>query len=289
MDARYSKEEYLDKINKSTIFDIDKECDFALYQEERNRFIVLLYEYYEHYVSTKLVQEFGLEFMNAVEESLKYYNRANGEFTRYFSVIFKQKYSVANAKQKANDARGGIHITDEDSKLISKISRLMKAMNIEELDDEKIEIVASALAINKERLIELLNENARAVSVSHVVITEEGEVDLFDKCTFEDDSIEQKDLIIEKLNEINEVFNSLQNRGKPNQIISTLLTIDIIKSVSNIIDIEQLEYRFINKSIIKLFKEENSLPSNKDIAATFDVSEPSLSRTYSSFKKKLID
>ena len=73
-------------INKSPLFEIDKETSSAQYKTELELLATRLFQLYG-----KSAQEYGAELYDALLDSVKYYDKTKGDFLVLFDISFKQK------------------------------------------------------------------------------------------------------------------------------------------------------------------------------------------------------
>lgn len=290
----YTREEFENLINNSSLFDIDKVSNPELYKTEKYAFFALLTDYYRTYIFPKKpLEEFSYTLIETATECLKYFDKSNGEFLHLFNAVMKRDLSIAKKKELIDTHRKGIKLSTYDEQMIRKVFALAKSKNLDIYDSAIQAKIAVALGIGADRIKELILLNDNAVAVSATVTNDDGdEVELFDlqenKADTPDNAVIAKDGLKELVGQIDSVFQTVQERQK--RSLSLLLTAEIVKAldydIKAIVDLLQ-GLAFFNKEIIDRLKVSGDIPTAKEIGQACGVSEQSLSRTYKNFKAKL--
>lgn len=291
----FTREEYENLINNSPLFEIDKESSPALYKSERYNFLTLLTEYYSGYIyKKKPLEEYSMTLMETAIECIKYYDRSKGEFLHLFNSLMKRDLRIAQAKEILEERRQGIKVSSETDKLICKVLAFAESKNLDIYDITVQEKIAKGFGIDLNKLQELLRLNYDAVAVSSTVTTEDDEeIELFDLQASsektQEDKLVDESAFIALLDRIDSVFATVQERQK--RLLSMLLTIEVVKACNE--DLETARQfltgkQLFNEKIITYYTMNGELPTAKQIGEQCGVSEQSVSRTYKTFKEKLI-
>lgn len=291
----FTREEYENLINNSPLFEIDKESSPALYKTERYNFLTLLTEYYSGYIyQKKELEEYSMTLMETAIECIKYYDRSKGEFLHLFNKAMKRDLRIAQAKEILETRRQGIKISSENDKLIRKILAFANSKNLDVYDITVQEKMSKGFGIELNKLQELIRVNYDAVAVSSTVRNEDDEeVELFDLQASHEKTAEDKmadeSAFVSLVDRIDGVFATVQERQK--KLLSMLLTAEIIKACNEDLETasQVLEDKEIyNAEVFDYYDKNGELPTAKQIGEQCGVSEQSVSRTYKTFKEKLI-
>lgn len=289
-----TKDECEKLINNSSLFSIDREKDSVLFSTEKFAFVNILVEYYSVYIlPNRPIDSYSMEFMDSVNECVKYFVAAKGTpFLHYFNVVFKQNIVKAKAKAAVDAQRKGIHIADNEDRLIRRIIKYANSINKDINDDSTLSQIASSLGLEMGYLKELVNINRNAVAVSDISLNADGEeISLFDACCSNDPTIEEKielqDTVTNVLRIIDAVYCSLQERTKP--VIRLLMTVYIIKTLSDsqYFDDYLASVSFIEFEEIQTYKKTSHILSAREIALRFNMNEASISRMQANFLDKV--
>ena len=109
---------------------------------------------------------------------------------------------------------------------------------------------------------------------------------LFDMIASEDDSTNELfevDQAIELLRHVDEVFEKRQQRQKPllSKLITAKIVSDIAENESLLSEVTLLV--FFDKSLFSEYRRSGTVPTAREIASQFGISEQSVSRTYKTF------
>lgn len=291
----FTREEYENLINNSPLFEIDKESSPALYKTERYNFLTLLTEYYSGYIYRKKeLEEYSMTLMETAIECIKYYDRSKGEFLHLFNIAMTRDLRIAKAKEIMDECRKGIKISSENDKLIRKILAFANSKNLDVYDITVQEKISKGFGIELNKFQELLFINHDAVAVSSTVTNEDGkEVELFDLQARHEKTAEDKmadeSAFISLVDRIERVFATVQKRQK--KLLSMLLTVEVVKACNEDLCMASqiLEDKEIyNVEVFDYYDKNGELPTAKQIGEQCGVSEQSVSRTYRTFKEKLI-
>ena len=282
-----NREKFEQLILASPLFSLDKEKDMTAYKREAIKMVENLYSYLMAVNESKYI-DYGVEITQTATKCIENFDPSTGDFLHYFNAAMAKEYRCKSARRAMQEARKGIHVSEDDDRTIRKVRKYMKAKNITTLTDEQIEKIAYALSIP----VETVEYSIRAVYetsvVSDISYNDDGEeISLFDTVVSDDDvcgEIISAESSKELLDQVESVFRELQERQKP--VVSAMMTSRICKIIcDNEISIEG--YSFVDREIITDYVLNNHVPTQRDIAARFGKNEASISRTVREFVEKL--
>lgn len=289
-----TKEEYENLINSSRLFDIDKETNAVLYKTEWRRFTVLLVEYYSKFVLYgKSLDSYSMELMDTATECVKHYSVSKGiPFLHYFAVSLKKTMLKSKAKAAIDARRGGISISDSDDRMLRKMLKYAQSQG-KDLNDVNVQIsMSKGLGIELEKIKEMIDLNINSVVVQEVQKNDDGEdVSIFDTIASKELTPEEKweriDDAKQILKTLSIAYEELQERTKP--IIRKLITVYLIKAIEDKDAIKDYfdKLVYIDDEIVETYLKEDALPTAKEIATSFGVTEASASRTLNNFLEKI--
>ena len=282
------KEKYEQMILASPLFSLDKEKECVAYKREALKMVEYLYLYLLEINEEKYI-EYGLEITETANKCIANFDVSNGNFLHYFNSAMAKEYRRASAKRQIEEARCGIHITDDDDRNIRKLLRFMESRGITNPTNDQISIIAESIGMTKQAVQEYILINNNSYTLSDTVVNEDGEeISLFDSVASSDenylDVVEQRDDSIVLLHKIETAYLSCQERQKP--IISAMMTIKVCQIVCDY-EISLQGLSFINKEIVAQFVQAGILPSQREVAQKFDKNEASISRTITTFMEKI--
>jgi hypothetical protein len=283
-----NKEKYEQLILASPLFSLDKEKECVAYKREALKMVEYLYLYLLEINEEKYI-EYGLEITETANKCIANFDVSNGNFLHYFNSAMAKEYRRASAKKQIEEARCGIHITDDDDRNIRKLLRFMESRGITNPNDVQISLMAESIGISEQSVREYILMNSNSYTLSDTTINEDGEeISLFDTVASTDenyvDIAEQSDNSVDLLRKIETAYLLCQERQKP--IISAMMTIKVCKIVCEYkISLDGLS--FINKEIITQFIRTGILPTQREVAQKFDKNEASISRTIATFTDKI--
>ncbi len=292
---KYTREQYEKMINESILFQIDKEKDSALFNQEKYTLMNLLLELYRYYIYVnRPLDNYSMELVESANECIKHYDSSIGKpFLNLFNYVMKRNMYISNAKKAMDKHRRGIVLSRDDNKSIKIIINYVESKGSDLNSQETHKQLAKVLNISVNEVQNLIRINQNAITVSSTVTNDDGEeVELYDIQSKKDDSPEDIALQLDNARQIalsiDAVYKNQQNRAGTKKLLSKLLTKDFIKSIY---DLEQLKVilkgvSFVDEEIIKNHLKENSIPSAKQIASESGISEQSASRTYRNFLEK---
>lgn len=280
----YSKEKYEELINNSSLFALDKEKEYNAYKREAIKMVEYLYCYLLA-INEKKYIDYGLEISKTANYCINNYKSDIGDFLNYFNKAWANEYRRASGKKIAEEYRCGIHISDDEQRLISKFLKFAKKRNANYKDEEVIEIGVKILGVDKNRIKEIIKIIDGTQVISDVFIDDKGEErSIFDIIPNEQDYYQDDDFSC-AYKKIDEIFNTLQERQK--RLIGKIITLKVLeKATLEDYQINQLKgCAFFDNEVYLGFinKQENNI---RLIAQQCGVSEQSASRSYKNFIEK---
>ena len=281
----YNKEKYEKLIKNSSLFVLDKEKEYIAYKREAIKMVEYLYCYLLA-INEKKYIDYGLEISKTANYCINNYKSDVGGFLNYFNKAWANEYRRASGRRIAEEYRCGIHISDDEQRLISRFLKFARKRNANYKYEEVIEIGAKALGVDKDRIIEIIKIINGTQVISDIFVDEDGE----EKSLFELIPIEQDCDLDDSFHctckRIENIFNTLQERQK--KLISKIITLKVIEKAT--LEDRQLEelrqYSFFDIGIYQgvISKQEINI---RHIAQQCGVSEQSASRSYKNFLEKL--
>lgn len=281
------REKYEMLILASPLFSFDRQKERTAYLREARRMVEYLYLYLMA-INEDRYGEYGLEITETARRCIEGYRPETGSFLSYFNAAMKKEYLRASGRQSLKNARGGMHVTEEDDRNLKRMLRLMQSKGITHPTEEQISLLAEVLDLPEERIREyLMLANGSAVLSETSVGGEGEELSLFDTLaadTEADTALLREDECRTLLRKVETAFCDCQERQKP--MLRTALTVKLAPTLCEYgISAEGLTY--IEPSILKNYLKGGTLPTQRQIADSFGVNEASLSRTLKNFLKKI--
>lgn len=287
-----AREDYENSINSASVFDLDKSKNEALYKAAHYFLMCELTDYYRFYIyPNRPLEDYSMTLVETAVECIKYYEKAKGDFLHLFNSVMRRNLGVAKAKERIEQQRSGIKLSDREAMLIRKIICYADSRNIDIAERGAQEKIAVVLGLSVEKVMELIHINYNAMAVSSTVVNDDdGEMELYDLIvdghSVEDEALSESALR-DAVDKIEKVFCAIQERQK--KIVSMLLTAEIVRAFDG--DVQRAEQLLHGRSlycseIVDLCRS-SDIPSARRIGEICGVSEQSVSRTYGNFKAKL--
>lgn len=281
-----SRIDYENLIRNSILFSLDRNTQATAFRREALKMVEYLYLYLNS-VNSERYKEFGLEITETANRCIKNYVPGNGDFLNYFNAAIAKEYRKAFAQQQYAEHHGGIHIPEDDLRLIRKYIRFAETKGSYEFDDDTIDAIALATGINKEKIIDCITLYQNSYVTSDTYTTDDGsEGSLFDLIPSnqnDETGILEMEDAKDFLEHINEIFKTRQERQKP--LLSRLLTAKIALRLAE--DDRLLGYgrhmAFFDEEMYSMCCDRGTPVTAKEIGAKLGVSEQSVSRTYKVF------
>lgn len=287
-------ERYEAEIESSALFSLDKEKQPTAYSREVRKLTNLLVEYL-YAVDENYYMNFSVEIMETISSCIRNFSSEKGHFLHYFRASIKTACIYAAAEERANEYRGGLHISERVKELMPKIAKYLEAKGIDpdKIKKEQILLVADVFDQPEKVVRDAIEANQFSNIVYDTKTNVEGEsISLFDLIAsdeFADSRLKNEENCKDILSQIELAFSNCQERQKT--ILSELLTVRLCKSgIFNDMNlhIAYSNYSFINKSIVKEFIMNGIIISDADIAAKHEKNAASVSRTLKEFLAKVI-
>lgn len=285
----YEKFECERLIEESTLFKLDKEQEPSAYRRESLKMVEYLYCYLMGLGKTKY-EEYGLEIVDTAKRCIENYKPESGKFLHYFNASWKQIYGHIIGKELVKDAFSGMHFTEDEERSFRKYMRFAQSMGQETYSDDFNQKVAEAMNLSEDEAVEL-RRMVESKPRSGTYTNDEGEefsfLDQVDSGVYTDSSIWARESVLERLNDIQTVYEGLQNRQKP--VMAQLIT---AKLATLVMDDDELEKQFrtmacFDAQIFEECKKRGEVVQAKEISDRLGMKEASTSRSWKMFKEKL--
>ncbi|MCI8413361.1 MAG: hypothetical protein HFE47_04615 [Clostridia bacterium] len=261
--------------------------------EERIALFSLLTDYYRLYIyPNQPLDSYDLPLMETAIACIKIFDKTKGKFLHLFNGEMKKAMRRAKAKEKADAKRQGLTLSRDDERLIRKIIAFAQTRSLDIYEPVARKKIAAAFRLTPEKVAKLLYINDDAVAVPSTVQNDGEQTELFDFIASKEETAEERLMRETAENEaierVDRAFTSVQPRQK--KVLSMLLTADVVWAYR--CDIRTAKKALQNKSlfseqVLRYYTEHAALPTKKQIGTLCGVSEQSVSRTYTNFKKKL--
>jgi len=281
-----SRIDYENLIRNSILFSLDRNIQATAYRREALKMVEYLY-LYMYSINPEKYKEFGLEITETANRCIKNHVPEAGDFLNYFNAAIAKEYRKALAQKQLVEHHAGVHIPEDDMRIIRKYMKYAKYRGYCELDNEAVDTLAEATGIAKERIIDCIVHYQGTYSISDTYTTDNGtEASLFDliSCIKHDaETVVEYEAAQDFLEHINEVFQTRQARQK--HLLSKLLTAKVAGRLSE--DQRLLRYAqqldFFDDGIYAKSHRMGSAVTAREIGNTLGISEQSVSRTYKAF------
>lgn len=285
-----SRIEYENLIRTSILFSLDRETQTIAYKREALKMVEYLYLYLTS-INADKYSEYGLEITQTAKRCIENYTKESGDFLNYFNSAISKEYRKAFAQKRFSEQHGGVHIPEQEQRIINKFIKLAETQGVYDLSDEIINKISEATGIKKERIRECISLYQNSFVVEDTYTDDEGnESSIFDYIAsdkFTEDSIIELDTAKELLEKVDDVFKKRQERQKP--LLSKLITAKIfhqLQSDENLLSIVN-KMAFFDLDVFEASIMQGSPPTAKEIGEKLGLSEQSISRTAKEFFKKL--
>lgn len=283
---RKSIAEYEKLIRGSAVFSLNKSTHPTAYKREALKLVDHLYRYLTTINATKYA-EFGLEIAETANHCLKNYTPEQGDFLHYFNAAISKVQRRSYVRQKMSEKQGGIHIPENDQRIIRKYLKYVEANNTCTLTDKTISALSSLTGFSHSKILDCIHNYNNSFIVSSICQSSDGiETNIFDLIPSALDTetkITMQSRAEAFILRIEEVYNSRQSRQKP--LLSKLLT---AKLSEHLIGNDRLQHfakqrTFFDEDIFTETCSRQSPITAREIAASCSLSEQSVSRTYKTF------
>lgn len=281
-----SRIEYETLIRNSILFSLDRETQTVAYKREALKMVEYLYLYLTS-INAEKYSEYGLEITQTANRCIKNYTKESGDFLNYFNKAISKEYRKAYSKKRFCEQHGGVHIPEQEQRIINKFIKLAEAQGVYDLSGDLVNNISEATGINKERVYECISLYQNSFVVDDICKDEDGnECSLFDYISSDkltDDAVVELDAAKEVLDRIDNVFQKRQQRQKP--LLSKLITAKIseqLQSEETLLSIAA-KMSFFDKEVYEVVLEKGSPPTAREIGENLGLSEQSVSRTFKTF------
>lgn len=285
-----SRSEYEKLIRTSILFSLDRKTQTAAYKREALKMVEYLYLYLTS-INADKYSEYGLEITQIAKRCIKNYNKETGDFLNYFNSAISKEYRKAFSQRRFSEQHGGVHIPEQEQRIINKFIKLAETQGVYDLSDDIIDKISESTGIKHERICECISLYQRSFVVEDTYTDDEGnESSIFDYIASDkltEDSIIELDTAKELLQKVDEVFKKRQERQKP--LLSKLITAKIsqqLQSDEKLLSIVK-KMAFFDFAVFEISIAQGYPPTAKEIGEKLGLSEQSISRTFKEFVKRL--
>lgn len=285
-----SRIEYEKLIRTSILFSLDRETQTIAYKREALKMVKYLYLYLIS-INADKYSEYGLEITQTAERCIKNYTKESGDFLNYFNSAISKEYRKAFSNKRFSEQHGGVHIPEQERRIINKFIKLAETKGVYDLSDDVVNKISETTGIKWERIRECISLYQNSFVVEDTYTDDEGnESSIFDYIASDkltEDSIIELDAAKELLEKVDEVFKKRQDRQKP--LLSKLITAKIsqqLQSDEKLLSIAKKK-AFFDLDIFEMSIKRGTPPTAKEIGEKLGLSEQSISRTFKEFVKRL--
>lgn len=285
-----SRIEYENLIRTSILFSLDRETQTIAYKREALKMVEYLYLYLTS-INADKYSEYGLEITQTAKRCIKNYTKESGDFLNYFNSAISKEYRKAFSNKHFSEQHGGVHIPEQEQRIINKFIKLAETKGVYDLSDDLVSKISEATGIKQERIRECISLYQNSFIVEDTYTDDEGnENSIFDYIASDkltEDFIIELDTAKELLEKVDQVFQKRQDRQKP--LLSKLITAKIsqqLQSDEKLLSIVS-KMSFFDLDVFKKSITQGSPPTAKEIGEKLGLSEQSVSRTFKEFIKKL--
>ena len=285
-----SRIEYENLIRTSILFSLDRETQTIAYKREALKMVEYLYLYLTS-INADKYSEYGLEITQTAKRCIKNYTKESGDFLNYFNSAISKEYRKAFSNKHFSEQHGGVHIPEQEQRIINKFIKLAETKGVYDLSDDLVSKISEATGIKQERIRECISLYQNSFIVEDTYTDDEGnENSIFDYIASDkltEDFIIELDTAKELLEKVDQVFQKRQDRQKP--LLSKLITAKIsqqLQSDEKLLSIVS-KMSFFDLDVFKKSITQGSPPTAKEIGEKLGLSEQSVSRTFKEFIKKI--
>lgn len=285
-----SRIEYENLIRTSILFSLDRETQTIAYKREALKMVEYLYLYLTS-INADKYSEYGLEITQTAKRCIKNYTKESGDFLNYFNSAISKEYRKAFSNKHFSEQHGGVHIPEQEQRIINKFIKLAETKGVYDLSDDLVSKISEATGIKQERIRECISLYQNSFIVEDTYTDDEGNANsIFDYIASDkltEDFIIELDTAKELLEKVDQVFQKRQDRQKP--LLSKLITAKIsqqLQSDEKLLSIVS-KMSFFDLDVFKKSITQGSPPTAKEIGEKLGLSEQSVSRTFKEFIKKL--
>lgn len=281
---QYEKQKYEKLIFESPLFLFDREREYAAFKRESYRMIELLYCYLLS-INQFEYEPYGCEITEVAIRCISNFDSSKGVFLHYFNSAWKQEYSHIKRAKLEEEKYRGLHVTEEDRRAVRKYIKLAQQTGMNCSPEQLYKKLSTAMNLPVERIVELAQLNGVTVGSDSYIGNDGEEQSLWDQIHGDESAsraIETAENIEELFHRLEREYEALQKRQKP--IVSDMITARICSFLT---DAEAGRFTFISTSVLERYRQDGSVPTQRDIAQKYGRDEASISRTVNTFLKKL--
>lgn len=281
-----SRVEYENLIRNSILFSLDRNTQARAYRREALKLVEYLY-LYSVAINTDKYTGFGLEITETANRCIKNYTAEVGDFLNYFNSAISKKYRKAYARKQLAEQHGGVHIPENDQRIIRKYIKFAEHNGTYEITKEMISTISDSTGISYEKVADCISDYNNSFATGASYTTNDGsEGSLLDMIPSEkttEDELTEKNAAAEFIKHIDEVFSARQARQKP--LLSKLLTAKLFEEILNdeyLLEVAQSQ-SFFDEDIYAASCNRETPITAREIAESLGLSEQSISRSYKVF------
>ena len=278
----------IELIENSEIFELSRESNSSEYQILKYELIENLYKYAQ-LLNSDRYQDMGLEIVETATDCLRSYDKNQGLFTHYFLASLSRRVKKEQAIRNEIETRGGIVIPEKVQKQITTIQLIAGTLGRDIEDETVIDAAAKYLDVSTARVRKLIWLNAQYTVVRDSETENENATGVLN---FISDDFVLEEYIFEKTSLV-EIFNAMEIcfircRRSQQEVVSQLLTRRLLFCPQNIIQLA-LNKSFFDSTLYQHYIKTGNIPTARDISSKLSKDEASISRTFSTYGKKLKD
>ena len=281
-----SRVEYENLIRNSILFSLDRNTQATTYRREALKLVEYLYLYLVAINADKYT-EFGLEITETANRCIKNYTADAGDFLNYFNSAISKEYRKAYARKQLAEQHGGVHIPENDQRVIRKYIKFAEHSGTYEITEEMINTISDSTGISYEKVADCISDYNNSFATGASYTTNDGsEGSLLDMIPSEkttEDELTEKNAAAEFIKQIDEVFSARQARQKP--LLSKLLTAKLAEEILDddyLLEVARLQSFFDEDIYVASCNRETPITA-REIAESLGLSEQSVSRSYKMF------
>ena len=239
--------------------------------------------------SNKNYREFSVEVVETVREALKYFPNSeafkNGApFSKYLFFSLGNSINTSKEKDDFADTNGGFYISDDKYRRIKKVKKvcddIRKMYPDQDLQESFIiEKAEEILDMDEDEILECLKMSKATTTGGDLENDDGDKFSIFDTMLEGDDKNPLESALV-AIEQVESVLRTIQKvwEKKPDQMLSELLTVEILRAN---LDIDNMEdYTFLNKEIYNAYlaDPERKLPEESEIAEKYGMTKSAASK-----------
>lgn len=279
------KADYEYAIKNTILFSMIQDRHSSAYKREERKLIENLYLYLVS-INENKYKEYGLEITETAKKCIQNYNHENGEFINYFNAAIARELKKAFVNNRIQESHVGIHIPENDLRIIKKYIRYSECSGNFNLKPESINALSEALSLPKDKILQCITDYNNSSTISDIQYNDDNEeLSIFESFSSSDmtSDFDQSEKAAILLSRIDDVFKSRQERQK--KMLSMIITAKISErlEIDNRLLSSARNTAFFNEEIYQEYCVNSRAKTAREIADELGISEQSLSRAYKNF------